>query len=233
MPDVTIPAKDEKTKFYKPKQLDKDVIEFLNTRVTEMKDHRKQNLDGNVRSVEAILEECDREYQPHELQVESHRTLVSEDEGLASRYVDLGKQDSWQSKSASPDFYVKVNTALAILIDQNPEAVFMPAAKRYEANTKLAYGNWKNSWEVSGAKQQLKRFVFNMAKYGTGVWRTYPKIVKMDKKIRTEYYPEEPDKDVFEEKEIDPRVPGLQGAIEDVREGVQNWSVPPEREGKG
>jgi hypothetical protein len=61
---------------------------------------------------------------------------------------------------------------------------------------------WKNSWEVSGAKQQVKNFVFNMSKYGTGFLRTYPKIIKQKKRIRKEYYPDAPEKDKYAEKEI-------------------------------
>ena len=202
MPSVKAPEAPE-VKPYTPSSIETDIGEFLSKRVEQMKEFRGKNLKHNSRSIENIWDEADREYQPHELTVEQGKTLVtSDDDDLRSRFVALGKEGDWQSNMASPDFYVKVNTALSILIDENPEAVFVPSAKRYEANTKVAYGNWKNSWEVSGAKQQLKKFVFNMAKYGTGMWRTYPKIVRMDKKVRTEYYPDDPTKDRYDQRSI-------------------------------
>ncbi len=203
MPDIVIPEQTEPSKSYDPNTKKRDTLEFLSKRVEKMKEYRKQKLRNNTKSIEDIWNEAEKEYQPHELTTEGKTRLVSdEDTGLRSRLVKLGDDSGWQSDMASPDFYVKVNTAIAILIDQNPEAVFIPDSKRFEKNTKLAYGNWKHSWEVSGAKQQLKNFVFNMSKYGTGFFRTYPKLVRMKKQIRTEYYPDQPEKDVYESKTV-------------------------------
>ena len=201
---VKIPERDAAAAMsYAPKGDEKETHEFVQRRITSLKEHRKKQLPGLDKSIEDIYREADQEYQPHELSLTKGARFESNDEtGLRSRLVKVGASDGWQSNMASPDFYVKVNTALSILVDQNPEAVFSPSSKKFEASNALAYGMWKNSWEVSGAKQQLKNFIFNMAKYGTGFMRTYPKLVKQEKKVRKEYYEGKPDKDVYESKTL-------------------------------
>lgn len=202
MPKVNTKKQEEPKKSYNPSPEHKETIDFLSTRISDLKEFRSSKLLNNTKSIEDIWREADAEYQPHELTSNVRKTLVSEEDGTAARFVKLGQEEGWQSNQASPDFYVKVNTALSILVDQNPEAVFLPAGKKYEKNTALAYANWKNSWEVSGAKQQIKNFIFNMSKYGTGYLRTYPKRIELEKSIRTEYYPDQPEKDVYEKKTI-------------------------------
>lgn len=185
-----LPKESKVTESYAPNVKEKEVINFLSSRIHDMKEYRKQKLPGSNRTWEDVLRDADREYPPHELNfggVERKRFEADEDAGLRSRLVRVGDDDDWQSNQATPDFYVKVNTALAILVDENPEAVFIPTASKYEKNTELAYANWKNSWEVSGAKQQLKNFIFNLAKYGTAFGRTYPKKIEIEKTIQTEY----------------------------------------------
>lgn len=189
---------------YDPNKSEKKLEEFLSKRVEELKEFRKAKLPNSYRSIEDIWREADKEYTPHELSFSRGKTHFAEDEetGLSCRVVKVGINDGWQSNMASPDFYVKVNTALAILVDMNPEAVFMPTSGKYQKNTDIAYGNWKNSWEVSGAKQQVKNFVFNMSRYGTGVARTYPKLIEMEKSIRTEYFKDQPEKNKYEKHRL-------------------------------
>jgi len=204
MPKVKVPDKNEKpSKAYNPKGNEKEVQEYVSARVHDMKEFRKDKLPNLNRSIEDIWKEADQEYQPHELDFEARtRVVTDETEGLRSRLVKSGEDGRWQSNMSSPDFYVKVNTALSILVDQNPEAVFMPSSKKFQANTDLAYGNWKNSWEMSGAKQQLKNQIFNMCRYGVGFMRTHPKLIEMDKMVMTDYYPNDPDKNKFEKRRL-------------------------------
>ena len=199
---------------------DKKILDHLSTRVTILKAYRKKALPGITRSIEDIWRDADREYTPHELQFEKTKVRFESDEetGLRSRLVKVGTEEDWQSNMASPELYVKVNSALSILVEMNPEATFEPAARKYEAMTELAYANWKQSWEVSGARHQMKNFVFNLGKYGTGVGRTYPKKIEMVKKIRTEYYKGNPDKDVYIERNI-VKFDGL------FRESLNPWQV--------
>uniref|UniRef100_A0A6M3XRN5 Portal protein n=1 Tax=viral metagenome TaxID=1070528 RepID=A0A6M3XRN5_9ZZZZ len=183
-----------------------DVVVYLKKRVEELKDERQLNsLVNNTRSIEDILKEVDREYEPHLLGTSAgprgKRVVTDESLGLAGRMVTIG-EDNWQSNQATPDFYVKVNTALAALIDQNPEAVFEPTSKKYEKNTVLAQANWKQSWYTSGGKRALKDGILNMARYGIGIWCTKPKIDIREKEVRVEYNPDDSSKDVYEKKKI-------------------------------
>ena len=203
MPKVELPEVDKKIRGYSPKKNEKEVQDLVSDRIVILKEDRKKVLPASKKSIESIWQEADDEYPPHELQVGERQRYESDDEtGLRSRLVKVGNQDDWQANSATPDFYVKVNTALSILVDQNPEAVFMPSEKRFKASTQLAYSNWKQSWEVSGAKQQMKNMIFNMAKYGTGYMRTYPRLIEQEKSVLSEYYPDAPDKNVYKKKNL-------------------------------
>lgn len=211
---VELPPKEVVAKSYNPQGKELEVQEFLTERINVMKNARKQNLiglnagtanySGSNNSIEQIWRDADREYTPHTLNYGTGRRRLesNEDTGLRSRLVDIGGESAWQSDNASPDLYVKVNTAFSILIDQNPEAVFIADSKKYEKNTKLAYANWKHSWEVGSSKQQLKMFVFNLAKYGTAYGRTYPKKVTLEKNILQEYYSDKPEDNKYEKKTI-------------------------------
>lgn len=182
---------------------EKEELNILLSRIEVLKDYRKQKLPGLNRSIEDIWRDADFEYTPHDLDFNKNgvRFESNEETGLRSKLVKVGDPD-WQSNSASPDLYVKVSTAVGILNDLNPEAVFVPKSKKYEANTKLVQGNWKNSWEDAGSKQQMKNFMFNQAKYGTGYLKTYPKIIKMDKQVLSEYYPDDLEKNKYNKQEI-------------------------------
>lgn len=209
---IELPDKDVTIDSYNPKGKDKEVGEYMAVRILALKDARKQSLigqntatgDNSSNSIEQIWLEADREYTPHTLNFGNNRKRLesNEETGLRSKRVEIGSDSAWQSDNASPDLYVKVNTAISILIDQNPEAVFIADSKRFEANTKLAYANWKHSWEVGASKQQLKMFIFNLAKYGTAYGRTYPKKVTMEKSVLKEYYADKPEDNVYEKKTV-------------------------------
>lgn len=189
---------------YDPKGEEKVVQTFLSKRVPRLKEVRRKKLPGLDRSAEDIWADIDREFTPHELGLPGQRKRIETDEttGLRGKLVKIGDEGQWQADNADPVFYVKVTTALSILIEQNPEAVFMPSASRFEKSTEVAYATWKNSWENSNAKQQVKLFTFNLAKYGTAYGKTYPKTVVLDKTIQTEYYPDDQSKNQYQQKRI-------------------------------
>lgn len=198
------PPKQESPTQWKPAKIDTDVLTYVTKRVKELKDARKRKLHGSDRSIEDIWNEIDREFTPHELTAGAGKKMLVEDEtkGWASRWITLNKEDEWQSHHASPDLYVKVQTALSELIDQNPEGVFEPTNSKYEENTRIAEANYEQSWHTSGGKKELKLFVFNDARYGVGFFQTIPKLDIREKLVRTEYHPEDPSKDVFEKRNI-------------------------------
>ena len=195
----------EKTKeSFKESQLSEQELKdfkFVQTRIQELQTFRTQEHYGVY--LEKIWADADRDYTPHRLKSRGRKVLV-EDETKGwrgtSSLVELGATD-WQSDIAQPNPYVKIQTALAILVDQNPSGVFTAASKKYQATTELIKQLYQRSWDVAKSKQQLKLFVFNLAKYGWATGRTYPLRIARKVKQLKEYNSEEPDKSVYEEKE--------------------------------
>ncbi len=204
---------------YAPKGDEAKIRDYAMKRIGELKQARKLSLSNfDKRSIEDVWMETEREYAPHELSMGGKKVLATDEtKGWRGRWVELGSED-WQSKNATPDLYVKVMTALSILIDQNPEAVFEATARKYEANTRIAQSAWKQSWVESGGKKELKLFVFNMAKMGVGYLKTCPKLDVRTKRVRTEYDPKNPKNDVYEDRQI-VRYNGL------TRRSLNPWDV--------
>lgn len=166
---------------YKISESDKEVKEYFDIRLKDLKEYRSP--------FEKIWKAADNAYIPHTLdEGNGKKVLVSDDEtGWRSSLITIGN-DNWQEKSVSPNPYIKVNTALGIIIDRNPTGVFSPGSKKYKKTTPLIKNLYTRSWETASSKDAaLKPVVFNMAKYGLGIGRTYPlKIVKQQENI-TEY----------------------------------------------
>lgn len=198
-----------------------EVRTYLINRIKVLKDARKKNLRGLSKSIEDIWREIDREYTPHELNTSTStrkRVVTDDDLGLRGRMVKIGDPDGWQANQATPDFYVKVNTALSILVEQNPEATFDPVSKKYQENTHVAEAIWKQSWFMSGGKRALKTGIFNMSRYGIGFWVTRPKIDIRKKRVLVAYHPEDPEKNEYEDRQV-VRYNGL------TRESINPWNM--------
>ena len=115
--------------------------------------------------------------------------MVENERSEVSSYVSLEK-DNWRSKISSNNLYIKIQTAISILFDRNPEAIFDPLAKRFEANTAFIEKLYHRTWtDVNiGAKKELRKFIFNLAKYGWAPARRYYKrVVRKDMKTITSY----------------------------------------------
>jgi len=152
--------------------------------------------------IEQIWKHADEAYIPHKIKARaSSKVLVSDDElGWRSAPIDLNVEDSWQEESVPPNPYIKIQTALGIIVDRNPKAIFEPSAKKYDANTMLMKNLYERSWETAMSKDAvLKPFVFNCAKYGTGVGRTFPLEISRDIRDLKTFVPEDPKKNVYEE----------------------------------
>ena len=171
---------------------------FVKSRIEQLKEARIEQPD----SVENIWANADRDYIPHRLKGKGKKAIVTdEDKGWRGVLVNLG-ESNWQSDISQPNPYVKIQIALATLIDQNPEGVFSATSKKFQATTELMKQLYKRSWEVARSKQQLKLFVFNLAKYGWACARTYPLKITRKVKNLVEYNQENRDKSEYEEKEV-------------------------------
>ncbi len=179
-------------------QKQKDFSYVLN-RIEQLK-KTKQNVYGT--NLEELGKYADKDYIPHKLSGKGRRTIVmDETTGIRGQgqFTELNKSDSWRSDNSQPNPYVKLNTALGILIDRNPTGIFSPGSQRYENSTTLIKQLYSRNWEIAKSKQQLKLFVYNLAKYGWAIARTYPLLLQRQVKKLVEYNQETPSKSKWEE----------------------------------
>lgn len=181
---------------------DQERFKFVEERIQALQTIRQQPHYGVY--LETLWADADKDYIPHRLKSKSKKVLVQdEDKGWrgTANYVNLS-DSNWQSDISQVNPFIKISTALAILVDQNPSGVFTAASKQYQATSELMKQLYQRSWEYAKSKEQLKLFVFNLAKYGWACARTYPKRVVRDVSVLTEYNAEDPSKSVYEEKEV-------------------------------
>ena len=143
-------------------------------RIDKLKEARKE-VFGMGQDIEKIWRQADHDYVPHLIQAKGKKVLEARDEtkGWASRFVEIGA-DNWETKNATVNPYIKINTALAIMIARNPSVDLQPDGSKYEASTQVQKELYRTSWERAKSLQQLKLFAFDDAKYGWACGRTYP-----------------------------------------------------------
>lgn len=147
-----------------------DNLTFFLTRKEQLKSFRTNC------GIEDIWRQADADYVPHKLGVFGKKVLVENERTQTSTYVNLQK-NKWRSAEAKNDPYIKIQTAMSILFDRNPEATFDPGSSRFETNTILIERLYHRTWTDTNinARPQLRKFIFNCAKYGWCVARRYYK----------------------------------------------------------
>ena len=179
---------------------DLKLVTLARRRIKEMQDFRdKEHYGVNLNT---LWSEADRDYIPHRLRSTKKKILVEdESKGWRSTTVQLGA-DEWQSDNSTPNPFIKIQTAQALLIDQNPSGVFTPASQKFQATNELIRQLYQRSWEYAKSRQQLKLFIHNLTKYGWATGRTYP--LKLTRKVRIpkEYNPDDPESIKYDEKEV-------------------------------
>lgn len=189
----------EKVETYNPDKEEKIIQTYVKRRVHEMQEHRRE-----LKSEEK-WKEADREYIPGELEFgsTSKRFETDQTDGYRTRLVPIGDgTQNWRSSNSAPTLLQKIQTAISIIIDNNPEAIFTSLQKKYNSTSDLANSLWKRNWQISGGKEVLKLFVFNLVKYGTAYGRSYPRVIKYNKEILTELDTENPEKNKYDSKEV-------------------------------
>ena len=203
---MNIKEKNKEPEAYNPSQKEIDILEYVKDRVDVLKETKK-NILGDIDFTQ-IMKDADIEYQPRNLNEKkgSKSSVFVQDEttGLrGSRLVTGISDDSdWRSSVSEPTLYVKIQTALSILLDQNPTATFKPILEKYEGSTDMAKAIWKRGWEIGNTKEAIKMFIFDLAKYGWAIGRTYPRIIRHEKEILTELDTENPENNKYKKVEI-------------------------------
>jgi hypothetical protein len=208
--DPTLPVKAP----YNPQGEELQVLEHLRKRIPVLKDTKKNVLGGL--DFEQLMKDADREYQPHSLRENMRRHspggsnsyILVQDEITGMRGSRIVRLDgstggqSWRSDISEPTLFTKVNTALSILFDQNPEAVFKAVTEKHKACTNIAHAMWKRSWELGRSRQQVKLFILDLAKYGWAIGRTYPRLVERDGEVLETLDPTDPSKNTYRKANI-------------------------------
>ncbi len=191
--------KAEDVKTYNPDADEKIIQTFVKRRVHELQEYRKE------KKTEEKWKSADDEYVPHEMEfgTQGKRFETDQSEGYRTRLVPIGDNtQNWRSSNSAPTLLQKIQTALSLIIDNNPELIFTALQKKYNGTSDLINSLWKRNWQIAGGKEVLKLFVFNLVKYGTAFGRSYPRIIKYNKSILTEYDAEKPENNKYEDKEL-------------------------------
>lgn len=110
------------------------------------------------------------------------------DTNYFNRVADIpaSELDPDQKPVAICNAYGKVQSALGILIDRNPEITLEETNPRYSANRELMKNLAKQSWRNTNSLGQFKLSIFNAAKRGWFAGRTYNRVLKGNAKYLTE-----------------------------------------------
>ena len=178
----------------------KDEVEkFVERRVKEMQDYREDL------KIEAKWKEADVEYISEEIKLNAGRRRFETDQetGLRSRLVSISDaSQDWRSNNSDPVLLSKIQTAISIIIDNNPEGLLTPLTRKYENTSALAYSIWKRNWAITNAKDKYKLFVFNLAKYGWSAGRVAPRLVQYEKECLYETDGKDATNDKYQEKTL-------------------------------
>lgn len=187
------------TETYVPDKTERTIQKYVNRRSEDMMDYRRGL------GVEERWREADEEYIPHELDFGTTRKRfeTDQDTGLRSRMVPVGDiTQQWRSAASAPTLLVKIQSAVSIIVDQQPEAELVALQKKYTDTTDLAYALWKRNWQITNAKEKLKVLIFDLIKYGWAAQRTFPRKVEYDKRVLVEVDPTDPNNDKYEDKKL-------------------------------
>lgn len=162
---------DSKTPPYRPDNDTKEVLNHIRTRYQQM-DKFRDSLGLITR-----LNKYDRIYDPS---VIAKKIVSINNSDLKNIEEDQDERSTRKKKAIA---YSKIQTVIAMLIDQNPRIVLKSFFKQDEAieeEVKQAY-NW--NWDVNRLQKQLRLLTFNTAKYGIAYGRRYykriPRIIKI------------------------------------------------------
>ena len=196
---------------------DKVAYDLFTKRRDEMQEFRK---DVHGVNIENIWKAADRAYVPHTLEMKAGRKAFASDDELGWRSIPItiGENKSWQENSVPVNPYVKINTALNILVDRNPEAVFKAFSDQYEGASLLHAELYKRNWDYANSRQVLKNVILNGAKYGILCLKNFPLIQKREVRNLEEFNPADPSKNKYSDHTIT--------VYDDVyRKGLNPWTT--------
>ena len=143
---------------------ERDILLFLKERYDAM--HKKKKDLG----IDYKCNLYDRLYTPHRV-----LALKDDNKEFEDSHLKIDEDDSRQSNKSKPIAFEKVQTALAIMIKQNPKAAMRAYGNRWKALNEIVKRCYENNWDENRLIIELRRFVFHLAKYGIAYGRRYIK----------------------------------------------------------
>lgn len=168
---------------YHPTGDEAKVYKQYTRRKEELLDSRK-NVHGI--DIDALMRRMDRKY----------FTEVAD--------IPASELDPKQKPVAINNAFGKVQSALGILIDRNPEVTMEEDKSEFSANREIIKGLAQASFKNTNSLGQLKLSIFNCAKRGWFVGRTYYREIKHEAQFldRIDTDPEGKEKPVWVTKEV-------------------------------
>ena len=152
-----------------------DTVKNIMDRIQDLKTHRsslKCNPYDNskkARSIEEMWDYADYVALPH-------------------KFASNEMQD-WMSDNSIPLIMAKIDTAVSVIVSKNPEIELSGTTEAYEKKSKVLKFLYDLSWS-KGGRQQLIKFVYNMAKYGFAPAREYHRFEQQEVEEVIAYHPE-------------------------------------------
>jgi len=137
---------------YSPEGKEKEVFDAFKEREEQL-DKVKSNDHGL--NIEAKWRDADEMYPPHEFSV----------------------PEEWMSKASQSLVFEKVQTALSIFVEKNPDAVFTALDKRFKGKELFIKKCYEWNYDVTDARSEVEKFIFNLCLYGFAVGRAYIKEI--------------------------------------------------------
>lgn len=172
---------------YTPSKEENQVVLDLMRRINDLKTYRSMVLANpydntpKARSVEDTWDYADYAALPHKYHHAEMRP--------------------WMSNNSDPMIFEKINTAVSILVSKNPEVEISGREEKFDNKAKLLEALYTLSWDKGNGRQQLIKFITNLAKYGFAIGREYHRYRKQLIKEMVGYDPDT-GKHILEEKEV-------------------------------
>ncbi|MBU1075821.1 MAG: hypothetical protein KKH98_00920, partial [Spirochaetes bacterium] len=142
---------------------------FLSKRFEQM------SINRSSLGIEQKWDMADRLYTPHKVRQNGNNQSIYTSSLTSKGNSSNTDDDGRESDISRPLAFEKIQTALALMIDQNPKAALRSYLKKYEAIKEFVKSVYENNWDINRLLIELKAFIFNLAKYGNAFGRRYYK----------------------------------------------------------
>lgn len=173
---------------YKPSKKDKRLVLDIMNRIKDLQEFRSKlranpyDDEGSSRSIEETWDYADYVSLPHKY---SHPEMRE-----------------WMANNSNPLIMAKMDTAVSLLVAQNPQADITPRNdKKFEFKAKMLEALYHSSWDKGNGRQQLVKFINQLCKDGFVIAKEYHRFKTRTIEEITGYDPKE-NKHFIEKKEI-------------------------------